>query len=119
MEKLNPQRKVIVSSFNHVLLHIFKKRAPKLPVGCLYETAALYDDWKSILELVGADYLHPEDSYLTKERVAQIHSAGFGVNVWTVDDYGRANQLANWGVDGVISNIAHNLKGIAHAQYLV
>ena len=115
LENLDPARKVIVSSFNHVLLSVFKQRAPKLPVGCLYETVALYDDWKSILELVGADYIHPEDSYLTRERVDAFHAAGFGVNVWTVDDPGRANQLANWGVDGVISNCPQLLTGITGA----
>lgn len=116
LEELNPARKVIISSFNHVLLHIFKQRAPKLPVGCLYETVALYDDWKSMLELVGADYLHPEDNFLTAERVKEIHRAGFGINAWTVDDLGRANQLANWGVDGIISNVANTLMGITGAK---
>lgn len=115
LENLDTARKVIVSSFNHVLLSVFKQRAPKLPVGCLYETVALYDDWKSILELVGAEYIHPEDSYLTRERVDAFHAAGFGVNVWTVDDPGRANQLANWGVDGVISNCPQLLTGITGA----
>ncbi|KGF05521.1 glycerophosphoryl diester phosphodiesterase [Arcanobacterium sp. S3PF19] len=116
LEELSPSRKVIVSSFNHVLLHIFKQRAPKLPVGCLYETAALYDDWKSVLELVGADYIHPEDDFLTAWRVEKIHRAGFGINAWTVDSPGRANQLANWGVDGIISNVPHIMKGISGAK---
>ena len=99
-----------------MLLHIFKQRAPKLPVGCLYETAALYDDWKSVLELVGADYIHPEDDFLTAWRVEKIHRAGFGINAWTVDSPGRANQLANWGVDGIISNVPHIMKGISGAK---
>ncbi|WP_168167230.1 glycerophosphoryl diester phosphodiesterase [Corynebacterium sp. HMSC073D01] len=115
LENLDPARKVIVSSFNHVLLSIFKQRAPKLPVGCLYATAALYDDWKSMLELVGAEYIHPEDSYLTRERIAAFHEAGFGVNVWTVDDVRRANQLANWGVDSIISNVPQLFTGISGA----
>lgn len=116
LEKLDPARKVIVSSFNHVLLSIFKQRAPKLPVGCLYASATLYDDWKSILELVGADYIHPEDGYLTRERVEAFHAAGFGINAWTVDSPERANQLANWGVDGVISNCPQLLKSITGAE---
>ena len=76
----------------------------------------MYDDWKSILELVGAEYIHPEDSYLTRERVEAFHAAGFGINAGTVDAPERANQLANWGVDGVISNCPQLLKGITGAE---
>lgn len=115
IERLRPGCQVIVSSFNHLLLYIFKQRAPKLPVGCLYETTALDDDWRSILELVGAEYIQPEGSSLTKERVDAFHDAGYGINVWTVDDPARANQLVNWGVDGVVSNVADQLMGIARA----
>lgn len=110
LEKLKPGREVIISSFNHVLLSIFKQRAPKLPLGCLYETCALYDDWKSVLELVGADYIHPEDTGLTRAKVEAFRAAGFGVNVWTVNSCSRANELFNWGATGVFSDIADQLQ---------
>ena len=29
------------------------------------------------------------------------------VNVWTVNDLARANELFNWGVDGICTDIAH------------
>lgn len=106
LDRLNPERKVIVSCFNHVLLAEFKRRAPQYPVGCLYETCALYDDWRSILELVGADYIHPEDKGLTRQKVQEFRDAGFGVNVWTVNSLSRANELFNWGCTGVFTDIA-------------
>lgn len=110
LEALDPGRKVIISSFNHVLLSRFKERAPKLPVGCLYETRCLGPDWKSILELVGADYIHPEDTGLTAQRVAAFRQAGFGVNVWTVNTKARANQLFNWGATGIFTDIADKIS---------
>lgn len=110
LERLQPGREVLISSFNHVLLSILKQRAPKLPVGCLYETCALYDDWKSVLELVGADYIHPEDAGLTRAKVQAFREAGFGVNVWTVNSAARANELFNWGATGVFTDVAHELK---------
>lgn len=107
LERLDTAKcSVIISSFNHVLLAKLKEKAPQLPVGCLYETCALYDDWKSLLELVGADYIHPEDTGLTRERVQAFRQAGFGVNVWTVNSLARANQLFNWGATGVFTDIA-------------
>ncbi|MDO4412897.1 glycerophosphoryl diester phosphodiesterase [Cutibacterium sp.] len=104
---------VIVSSFNHVLLHEFHALAPDIPLGCLYETAALYEDWRSILELVGATYIHPEDRDLTRERVAAFRDAGFGVNVWTVNSVARAHELFNWGVEGVFTDCADEMLHLA------
>ena len=109
LERLRPGAQVIVSSFNHVLLHLFKQRAPKVPVGCLYESHTLSDDWRSTLEIVGADYIHPEESGLTRQRVQAFRRAGYGVNVWTVNSLSRANELFNWGASGIFSDIAHQI----------
>jgi hypothetical protein len=38
-----------------------------------------------MLELVGATYIHPEDSALTERSVVQFKEAGFRVNAWTVN----------------------------------
>ena len=110
---LDPEREVFFSSFNHVLLAKIKERAPQYEVGCLYETCALYDDWKSMLELVGASYIHPEDRGLTKSKVEAFREAGFGVNVWTVNSIDRAHELFNWGATGVFTDVADSF---AHLQ---
>ena len=110
---LDPEREVFFSSFNHVLLAKIKERAPQYEVGCLYETVALYDDWKSMLELVGASYIHPEDRGLTKSKVEAFREAGFGVNVWTVNSIDRAHELFNWGATGVFTDVADSF---AHLQ---
>lgn len=109
LERLEPGREVIISSFNHVLLARFKERAPQFPVGCLYTTCCLYPDWKSVLEMVGADYIHPEDTGLKREYVQAFREAGFGVNVWTVNSPARANELFNWGATGVFTDIADRI----------
>ena len=109
LERLRPDVKVIVSSFSHLLLHLFKQRAPEVPVGCLYESRALSGDWRSTLEIVGADYIHPEDSGLTRQQVQEFRAEGYGVNVWTVNSPSRANELFNWGVTGVFSDVPHQI----------
>lgn len=109
LERLRPGARVIVSSFNHLLLHLFKQRAPKVPVGCLYNSLTLYEDWRTTLEIVGAAYIHPEDSGLTREKVQAFRAAGYGVNVWTVNSLSRANELFNWGATGIFSDIAHQI----------
>lgn len=109
LKNLNPRNRVIISSFNHVLLYELKKKAPKLPVGCLYDASTLRADWKSVLELVGADYIHPDNTGLTREKVRAFRDAGFGINVWTVNSPARANELFNWGATGVFSDVADQL----------
>lgn len=109
LERLDPKCEVIISSFSHVLLSKLHQKAPHLPLGCLWETCALYDDWKSVMELVGASYIHPEDTGLTPEKVQAFRQAGYGVNVWTVNQADRANQLFNWGVTGIFTDIAHQI----------
>ena len=42
---------------------------------------------------------------LTEENIALLHSKGIQVNCWTVDKAEDANQLIEWGVDFITSNI--------------
>ncbi|MDO5035201.1 MAG: glycerophosphoryl diester phosphodiesterase [Actinomycetaceae bacterium] len=100
---------VIISSFNHVLLKILKDKAPQYRVGALFVAENLWDDWRSMLELVGADYIHPDDSTLTRAQVKAFREAGYGVNVWTVNSPARANELFNWGVTGIFTDNAHQM----------
>ena len=106
LEKLDEGIKVIVSSFNPLMLSNFKDISPNTVVACLFETHTLYNDWNSIMEACRADYIHPEDKGLTKEMVENFKSYGYGVNVWTVNDLARANQLFNWGVTGICTDVA-------------
>ena len=56
---------------------------------------------------MGASYIHPEDTGLTREKVRAFRDAGFGVNVWTVNSLARANELFNWGATGIFTDVAH------------
>ena len=42
---------------------------------------------------------------LTKETVKKLHDAGIAVNCWTVDNKKDAEELAQWGVDHITTNI--------------
>ncbi|WP_019612764.1 glycerophosphoryl diester phosphodiesterase [Psychromonas ossibalaenae] len=107
LKDLNPERELIISSFNHLVLSEFKQLSPQTPVACLFESHNLLDDWNATIEWCQADYIHPEDKGLTREMVNKFKDAGIKVNVWTVNDLARANELFNWGVDGICTDIAH------------
>lgn len=106
LNKLDDDVRVIVSSFNPLMLSKFKDLSPNTPVGCLFETYNLHDDWSSIMERCRAEYIHPQNKGLTKEMVEKFRSYGYKINVWTVNDLARANQLFNWGVTGIFTDIA-------------
>ncbi|EAP5222100.1 glycerophosphoryl diester phosphodiesterase, partial [Salmonella enterica] len=104
---LDERRALIVSSFNYLILHEIKKQRPKTKVACLFEAHTLYDDWKSIIEWCGAEYIHPENKELTESMIQKFKSENLKINVWTVNDLGRANELFNWGVDGIFTDTGH------------
>lgn len=104
LEHLNPEREVLISSFSHLLLAEFKRRAPQYRVAALMTHEMLLPDWRSTLELIGAEAVHPEDRGLTEAHVQLARSAGYDVNVWTVNDAKRAEELASWGVIGIFTD---------------
>ncbi|EBM4324736.1 glycerophosphoryl diester phosphodiesterase [Salmonella enterica] len=107
LEELDDDCELIISSFNYLMLHEIKKLRPKTQVACLFETHTLYDDWSSIIEWCGAEYIHPENNGLTEKMVENFKLANLKINVWTVNDLNRANQIFNWGVDGIFTDIGH------------
>ncbi|MDD7385369.1 MAG: glycerophosphodiester phosphodiesterase family protein [Actinomycetaceae bacterium] len=106
LEHLDRGRAIIISSFNPLLLADIHRRAPHLPLGWLTAGSAMIPAWKSMLELMGATYLHPETTWVTPSRVELLHQAGFGVNTWTQNSRVHANEMTNWGVDGIITDVA-------------
>ena len=60
---------------------------------------------------MGADFIHPEDSGLTRQQVQEFRDARYGVNIWTVNSPSRADELFSWGATGVFSDVAHQIPG--------
>jgi len=48
--------------------------------------------------------VHPHHALCTAASVASWHRRGYAVNVWTVDDRARIRELADMGVDAIITN---------------
>lgn len=110
---LAPGRQVLVSSFNPLLLDRMRRRRPGTPLAWLTEALTLGDDWRSIVETVGARAVNPADQGLNRQRVEEIRALGYGVNVWTVNSRARANELFNWGVTGVFTDRIHEFADLA------
>lgn len=109
LERLDPQRQVLVSSFSQPLLMTFHRLYPQYATAVLYEALTIRPDWLSVAELCGATAIHPQDAGLSQPMVATARAAGYGVNVWTVNSPQRAAELFSWGCTGVFTDIADQL----------
>ncbi|MDE1536525.1 MULTISPECIES: glycerophosphodiester phosphodiesterase family protein [Actinotignum] len=101
--RLGPER-ALVSSFSHLQLAEFARHAPEIPRGALFERASFGPDWRTVLDLTDARYLHVSDDAVTAAVVAQARAAGRDVHVYTVNNPERARQLERWGVAGIFTD---------------
>lgn len=61
---------------------------------------------------LGAEAVHPERAVLTEGMLRQLQSAGYRVNVFTVDAEADLRRLVAWGVDGIFTNVPARLRKI-------
>lgn len=108
IQLINPAVKVIVSSFNPLMLLKMKALQPQLEYAVLFENHTIYEDWPLIVDAVGANYVHLESDGLTQSLVKTVIERGYHLNVWTVNTKDRANELFNWGVEGIFTDNAEN-----------
>jgi glycerophosphoryl diester phosphodiesterase len=97
--------RVLVSSFDPLLLTRFQRVAPRIPVGLLFaadQSPPLKGGW--LVPILKPAAVHPEAVLVDPARMRRWQAQGRAVNVWTVDDPGEIRALAAFGVDGIITN---------------
>lgn len=110
LDRIDPSVRVIVSSFNPVMLWKLKNLRPDTELAVLFENYTYNDDWILTMQALDAKIIHPETKGLTRKTVDEIKSYGYEINVWTVDQIDRAKELFSWGVDGVFTNHADSFE---------
>ncbi len=94
---------VIFISFYPDNLIYLRAILPDQPAQFLYEQPVNDEVWALLRK-----YRLDLDIYyrsLTRQTLEALHAEGFKVNVWTVDRPEAAEELAEWGVDFITSNI--------------
>ncbi len=102
VRRLGLTERVWFSSFKPFSLSQARLLAPEIPCGLLYD--ALGIGAHLLGPITPHEALHPHHVLLSKERIRRAHSRGLWVATWTVDDISRAQVLADWGVDAIITN---------------
>ncbi|GGI43037.1 glycerophosphoryl diester phosphodiesterase [Mammaliicoccus stepanovicii] len=115
LQNLNKDQQVVISSFNVILVKLASEIMPQYRRGLIFHASSFRRDWQSLLDYCEAEILNIEDAQLTEEKVKLIKEAGYELNVWTVNKSTRANQLANWGVDGIFTNNADKMVHLSKA----
>jgi len=92
----------LLSSFSPIALAAAQKEAPDLPRGWI--TKDLGANWRETLTQLDCVSIHLHHLSLTEPLLHEIHTAGFRVGVWTVNDPTRAATLLQWGVDAVFTD---------------
>lgn len=108
--KLSQQ--VLISSFYPQALHELQRAAPEIQRGYLMGIRSwrpnirLREFWPFFaLRSVSAHAWHPYEGLPGLDRIIPlVRRAGYGVNVWTVDQPERMRRLAALGVTGLITN---------------
>lgn len=108
LERLDPGRGMIVSSFSPALLEAFHAHAPRWRTGVLLGNRRMNGLWQSTGQLVDAVAMHPGVRHTDRKTVARFREAGYGVNVWTVNSLATAEKLVGWGATGLFTDRAQD-----------
>ncbi|MEU9700690.1 glycerophosphodiester phosphodiesterase family protein [Streptomyces sp. NPDC047981] len=103
--------RVMVQSFDPRHLRWVRALAPEVPLGLLRDK--LDADPVAVSRELGLSLYNPSGVALEARPgvVDELHAAGLGVWVWTVDTAERWDRYDGYGVDGVITNRAGELSG--------
>ncbi len=100
--------RVTIQSFDIRTLQNIHEKFPKQSLSLLFYNKDSVADNLKRLGFV-PEYLSPHYSLVTREMVDQVHQQKIKMMPWTVDEVKDMEQLASYGVDGIISNYPDRL----------
>ena len=95
-----PERGYVVSSFLPEVLLELRARSADVSLGFICDRNKNLDRWREL----PVEYVIPQHELVTSHLVEAIHGAGRTMLIWTVNDTNVMRRLADWGVDGLISD---------------
>jgi len=95
-----PERGYVVSSFLPEVLTALRVRSGAITLGILCDRPDMLARWCEF----PVEYIVPQHHLVTRQLVDQVHNAGRKLLTWTVNDKSAMLRLAEWGVDGIISD---------------
>jgi len=100
LHRYPPRQGYVVSSFIPEVVMDLEARSATVAVGIICETPAQLERWPKL----PADYIIAHHSLVDRMLVREVQDAGLKILVWTVNDEETMLRLADWAVDGIISD---------------
>ncbi len=101
MEIYDVLGQALVQSFDHQALSRIQAMNRQVQLGALVSRPPL----APLIRSPGAARaLCPEAHLVTDRTVAEIHEAGLGCYVWTVNEPAQMDRLVEWGVSGIVTD---------------
>lgn len=100
--------RILFSSFDHHVLHHLKTLKPEARIGAL--TAGKPIDYANFAQLLGAEYINADVTFVDKNFVYDAKRRGLKMGVYTVDQPEDLISLRDWGVDAVFCNNPRNAR---------
>jgi len=97
------QKQVLISSFRHEYLPMIKEVCKSIATAALVEDEHP-DDVVEYLKSLKVDAYNFSNKLVDKKIVIKLIESGFYVNVYTVNEQSRAEELFNMGINGVFSD---------------
>lgn len=114
VRKHGMEEQVTITSFQKIRLEEIRAYAPELPVGWLVAevTDAIIDQ----AQAMGLTQLCPRADTVTPELVRRLHTEGFVVRAWGVDNEELMQQVVQAGADGMTVNFLDKLIAYLKSQ---
>jgi glycerophosphoryl diester phosphodiesterase len=93
-------RRFVVASFLPKVIKRLRGLSAELPIGFIFDNLAGLRRWREL----PVSYVMPHYRFVTERRLKDMHTAGKQVMTWTVNGPRKMRQLAEWGIDGIISD---------------
>jgi glycerophosphoryl diester phosphodiesterase len=103
------RQQLLASSFDVDCLRQLHRLAPEIPLGMLTLGPPPATFWNDALTL-GATAANIDDKSVDHEFIDQAHQRKLQVMVCTVNAAARADQLREWGVDGVFTDVPNVVR---------
>ncbi len=101
----------IVSSFSMGALRAVRERSDSARIGVLWHEPDVHSAFRHA-EGLGAEAIHPLHRLVNHGLVDRARKCGLSVLTWTVNSTARMLVLAEWGVDGIISDFPEKLMDL-------
>jgi glycerophosphoryl diester phosphodiesterase len=101
---------VVISSFQHKELAVLKEAYPYIRRAPVFERVP--QSFAPIIKLLSPYAVVLNYRTVTPAIMDEVHNAGVGVYVWTVNKEKQIRKMIALGVDGIISDYPERLKGV-------